>query len=218
MTPVLLLTDGYLGNGSEPWKIPSVSELPEIKPPIAIKNDEPYYPYMRDEKRLSRSWAIPGTPGLEHRIGGLEKTDKGNVSYVPENHEYMVNIREEKVMRVAEKIPDLKVFGPESNDLLVVGWGGAYGHLLTAVRELQADGQKVSLANFNYIKPFPKNVRDVFKRFKKIIVCELNHGQFADYLRINFQEFTYNQFNKVQGIPFTINEIKEHCIKLLEEK
>ena len=218
MTPVLLLTDGYLGNGSEPWKIPSMKDLPEIHPPVAVKSEETYYPYKRDTERLARMWAIPGTPGLEHRIGGLEKTDKGTVSYVPENHEYMVKIREEKVQRVANEIPDLKVFGPESNDLLVVGWGGTYGHLLTAVRELQQEGYKVSLASFNYIKPFPKNVSKVFRKFKRIAVFELNLGQFADYLRMNFQEFTYDQFNKVQGIPFTVNEIKEHCIKLLEEK
>jgi 2-oxoglutarate ferredoxin oxidoreductase subunit alpha len=217
MTPVILLTDGYLGNGSEPWRIPSVKELPEIQPPIAKKTSEPYFPYKRDDIRLARTWAIPGTPGLEHRIGGLEKTEKGTVSYVPENHELMTRQREDKVNNVVEKVPDLKVFGEESNDLLVVGWGGTYGHLLTAVRELQNEGYKVSLANFNYIKPFPKNVRDVFKRFKKIVVCELNLGQFANYLRMNFQEFTYHQFNKVQGIPFTVNEIKENCIKLLEE-
>jgi 2-oxoglutarate ferredoxin oxidoreductase subunit alpha len=218
MTPVLLLTDGYLGNGSEPWRIPKMSELPEIKPPLARKSEEPYLPYKRDDKRLARFWAIPGTPGLEHRIGGLEKTVKGTVSYVPENHEYMVKIREEKVERVTEKIPDLIVYGYDSGDLLVVGWGGSYGHLVTSVRELQTEGYKVSLANFNYIKPFPKNVREVFKKFKHIVVCELNMGQFAGYLRMNFQEFTYEQINKVQGLPFTVKEIKENCIKILEGK
>lgn len=218
MTPVLLLTDGYLGNGSEPWQIPSMSELPEIKPPILTSAKEKYLPYKRDEKRLARYWAIPGTPGLEHRIGGLEKTINGTVSYVPENHEHMVRQREEKVMRVAEKIPDLKVFGEETGDLLVVGWGGSYGHLVTAVRELISEDFNVSLAHFNYIKPMPVNVRDVFSRFKKIVVCEINLGQFAGYLKMNFQEFNYNQLNKIQGIPFTVKEIKEKCIKLLEEK
>jgi 2-oxoglutarate ferredoxin oxidoreductase subunit alpha len=218
MTPVLLLTDGFIANGSEPWKIPKMSELPEIKPPIAVKAEEQYYPYKRDLKRLARSWAIPGTPGLEHRIGGLEKTIKGTVSYIPENHEDMVKIRDEKVERVAEKIPDLKVYGKESGDLLVVGWGGSFGHLVTSVRELQSEGKKVSLANFNYIKPFPKNVREVFKRFKKIVVCEINMGQFADYLRMNYQEFGYEQLNKVQGLPFTVAEIKDKCNKLLEDK
>jgi 2-oxoglutarate ferredoxin oxidoreductase subunit alpha len=218
MTPVLLLTDGFIANGSEPWRIPKMSELPEIKPPIAVKSEEVYMPYKRDLKRLARSWAIPGTPGLEHRIGGLEKTIKGTVSYIPENHEDMVRIRDEKVERVAEKIPDLKVYGEKTGDLLVVGWGGSYGHLVTAVRELQAEGLKVSLANFNYIKPFPKNVREVFGKFKKIVVCEINMGQFASYLRMNYQEFTYEQLNKVQGLPFTVAEIKDKCIKLLEDK
>lgn len=218
MTPVLLLTDGFIANGSEPWRIPKMAELPEINPPVAVKTDEQYWPYKRDLKRLARSWAIPGTPGLEHRIGGLEKTIKGTVSYIPENHEDMVKIREEKVERVAEKIPDLKVYGDESGDLLMVGWGGSFGHLITAVRELQAEGKKVSLANFNYIKPFPKNVREVFTKFKKIVVCEINLGQFADYLRMNYQEFSYEQLNKVQGLPFTVTEIKDKCIKLLEDK
>jgi len=218
MTPVLLLTDGFIANGSEPWRIPKMSELPAIKPPIAVKGENQYLPYKRDAERLARSWAIPGTPGLEHRIGGLEKTIKGTVSYIPENHEDMVKVRAEKVERVVEKIPDLKVYGEESGDLLVVGWGGSYGHLITSVRELQTEGHKVSFANFNYIKPFPKNVRDVFKRFKKIVVCEINLGQFADYLRMNYQEFTYEQLNKVQGLPFTVNEIKEKCTKLLEGK
>jgi 2-oxoglutarate ferredoxin oxidoreductase subunit alpha len=216
MTPVLLLTDGFIANGSEPWKIPDLYDLPNIYPPFAEKEDGPFLPFKRDAKRLARSWAIPGTPGLEHRIGGLEKTIKGTVSYIPENHEDMVNIRAEKVERVVEKIPDMKVYGEESGDLLVVGWGGSYGHLITSVRELQTEGHKVSLANFNYIKPFPKNVRDVFQKFSKILVCELNLGQFADYLRMNYQEFTYEQLNKVQGVPFTVTEIKEKCIKLLE--
>jgi 2-oxoglutarate ferredoxin oxidoreductase subunit alpha len=218
MTPVLLLTDGYLGNGSEPWRIPKMADLPDIKPPFAHKGEEPYLPYKRDDKRLARTWAIPGTKGLEHRIGGLEKTSRGTVSYVPENHEFMVKLREEKVERVVEKVPDLKVYGDETGDLLVVGWGGSYGHLITSVRELQSEGLSVSLANFNYIRPFPKNVREVFKKFKKIVVCEINLGQFADYLRMNYQEFTYLQINKVQGLPFTVKEIKEKCIKILEEK
>ncbi|MCU0362785.1 MAG: 2-oxoacid:acceptor oxidoreductase subunit alpha [Bacteroidales bacterium] len=219
MTPVLLLTDSYLANGMEPWRIPQMKDLPEIRPPYAVKNgDQPYYPYKRDEKKLSRFWAIPGTPGLEHRIGGLEKTDKGTVSYVPENHEYMVKLRAEKVARVVSEVPDLKIEGAPEGELLVIGWGGSYGYLITAVREMQAEGRKVSLVNFNYLNPMPSNVRDVFNRFKTLVVCELNLGQFANYLRMNFQEFSYEQINKVQGIPFTINDIKEKCIKLLEEK
>lgn len=218
MTPVLLLSDSYLANGSEPWRIPVMKDLPEIKPPFADKNDKPFLPYKRDCETLARSWAIPGTKGLEHRIGGLEKTIKGTVSYIPENHEMMVKLRADKVAKVADKIPDLKVFGKESGDLLVVGWGGSQGYLMTAVRELQAENHKASLANFNYINPLPKNVKEVFSRFKKIVVAELNLGQFADYLRIKHQEFSYEQINKVQGLPFTIGEIKEKCIKILEGK
>jgi 2-oxoglutarate ferredoxin oxidoreductase subunit alpha len=218
MTPVLLMSDGYLANGSEPWKIPAMSELPEIVPPYADKNELPFLPYKRDKEKLSRKWAIPGTPGLEHRIGGLEKTVKGTVSYIPENHELMVKLREEKIERVADEVPDLTVFGPESNDLLVVGWGGTYGYLITAVRELHAEGYNVSLVHFNYINPLPKNTRETFSSFKKIVVCELNSGQFANYLRIKHQEFRYEQINKIQGIPFTVREIKEQCIKILEDK
>ncbi|MGQ9619486.1 MAG: 2-oxoacid:acceptor oxidoreductase subunit alpha [Bacteroidales bacterium] len=218
MTPVILLSDGYLGNGSEPWQIPQMSDLPDIRPPYAYKTSEPYIPYKRDDKRLARYWAIPGIPGLEHRIGGLEKTIKGTVSYVPENHEYMVKIRDEKVKRVAEKVPELKVYGEEKGDLLVVGWGGTYGHIFTAVKELRTEGYKISLACFNYINPLPGNVRDIFSKFRKIVVCEINLGQFAGFLRMKFQEFIYYQINKIQGLPFTVKEIKDSCIKLLEEK
>jgi 2-oxoglutarate ferredoxin oxidoreductase subunit alpha len=218
MTPVLLLTDSYLANSSEPWRIPEMKDLPEIKPPFADKNERPFLPYKRDCETLARFWAIPGTPGLEHRIGGLEKTIKGTVSYVPENHEMMVKLRADKVAKVANVIPDLEVYGEESGDLLVVGWGGSQGYLMTAVRELQADNHKVSLANFNYINPLPKNTREIFSRFKKIIVAELNMGQFADYLRAKYQEFSYEQLNKIQGLPFTIGEIKDKCIKILEGK
>jgi 2-oxoglutarate/2-oxoacid ferredoxin oxidoreductase subunit alpha len=218
MTPVLLLSDSYLANGTEPWKIPEMSELPEIKPPFAKVSDSAFLPYKRDEKKLARYWAIPGTAGLEHRIGGLEKTTKGTVSYVPENHEHMVKLRAEKVERVADEVPDLQVFGSAAGDLLVVGWGGSFGYLITAVRELQEEGYKVSLVNFNFINPLPKNVKNIFSKFKKIIVCELNMGQFADYLRIKHQEFNYEQLNKIQGLPFTIIDIKEKCIKILEDK
>jgi 2-oxoglutarate ferredoxin oxidoreductase subunit alpha len=217
MTPVLLLTDSYLANGSEPWKIPSMKDMPEIKPPYADKNDIPFMPYKRNCETLGRSWAIPGTPGLEHRIGGLEKTLKGTVSYIPENHEQMVGFRAEKVARVADIIPELSLIGENSGDLLLVGWGGSLGYLVTAVKELQNEGYKVSLANFNYINPLPKNVGEVFGSFRKIVVAELNTGQFADYLRMKHQQFHYEQINKVQGLPFTIAEIKEKCIKILED-
>ena len=217
MTPVLLLSDSYLANGTEPWRIPEMKDLPVIKPPFAVKSSEPYYPYQRNEENLVRYWAIPGIEGLEHRIGGLEKTVKGTVSYIPENHEKMVRLREAKVQKVADEIPDLKVYGPKSGDLLIAGWGGSLGYLLTAARELQKEGRKVSLVNFNYINPLPKNVKEVFGQFEKILVCEQNLGQFANYLRMKHQEFIYEQYNKIQGTPFTVKEIKETCYNLLEE-
>ena len=218
MTPVLLLSDSYLANGTEPWRIPEMKDLPKIIPPFADRSETPFLPYKRDDDKLARKWAIPGIPGLEHRIGGLEKTIKGTVSYVPENHEEMVKLRAEKVARVVHEIPSLEVYGAKSGDLLVVGWGGSYGYLITAVRELQEEGHKVSLVNFNYINPLPWNVKAVFSKFKKIVVCELNMGQFADYLRTKHQEFIYEQLNKIQGIPFTVKDIKDKCIKLLEDK
>jgi 2-oxoglutarate ferredoxin oxidoreductase subunit alpha len=218
MTPVILLTDSYLANGSEPWKIPSMNEMPEIKVPYAVKSDKEYLAYERDPETLARKWAIPGTPGLEHRVGGLEKTIKGSVSYTPENHEFMVRTREEKVERIVNDVPDLKVIGKKSGDLLVIGWGSSYGHIATAVAELQAEGYKVSAANFNYIRPLPKNTAKVFSGFGKLVVCELNTGQFANYLRMKHQKYTYHQYNKVQGLPFTVKEIKDYCIKLLEGK
>jgi 2-oxoglutarate ferredoxin oxidoreductase subunit alpha len=218
MTPVLLLSDSFLANGSEPWKVPEIKDLPAINPPYAVKSELPFLPYERDKVKFSRFWAVPGTPGLEHRIGGLEKTIRGTVSYIPENHEQMVKLRARKVEQVIEKVPDLKVYGNSSGELLVVGWGGSYGYLATAVRELQSEGYDVSFVNFNYINPLPKNTGDVFRKFRKIAVCELNMGQFSDYLRIKHQQFTYEKINKVQGLPFTVSEIKEKCVKILEGK
>lgn len=217
MTPVILLTDGYLANGSEPWLIPDVSRLPEIRVPRATKKGEGRFePFKRNEETLVREWAIPGTPGLEHRIGGLEKEDKtGNVSYDPQNHEFMCKVRAEKVARIARDIPKQQVFGDEYGDLLVVGWGGTYGSLLTAVSEVRDDGKRVSLAHFNYINPLPENTEEVFKRFKKIVVCELNLGQFHKYLASRFPHIPFLKYNKVQGLPFMIGELKWHFESIL---
>ncbi|MFO7998360.1 MAG: 2-oxoacid:acceptor oxidoreductase subunit alpha [Bacteroidales bacterium] len=218
MTPVILLTDGYIGFGSELFRVPDVGSLPDINPPMARPNDKSFKPYRRDEKTLVRQWAPPGTDGLRHRVGGLEKTNiDGNVSTDPINHQLMVNIREEKVNRIADYIPPQKVVGEESGDLLVVGWGGTEGALLSAVKKLQEEGKKISLAQFNYIKPLPSNTREVLSRFKKIVVCELNMGQFVNYMRITHPEFKYHQFNKVQGLPFHVQELTEMFTKLLEE-
>ncbi len=216
MVPVILMTDGFLGNGSEPWKIPAMSELPSITPRIA-KDSATFKAYKRDTQTLAREWAFPGMKGFEHLIGGLEKNVSGSVSHDPDNHQINTEIREEKVQRVADMIPDLEVCGDEEGDVLVVGWGGTYGHMISTVRQLRQEGKNVSLAHFNYIKPLPKNTAGVFKKFKKIIVCELNLGQFAGYLRDKLPEFEYHKYNKVKGLPFTVNELKESITKLLED-
>lgn len=216
MTPVVLLTDGFLGNGAQPWLIPSMAKLPDIKLRIAKEGDD-YQPYARDPKTLARTWALPGTKGLEHRIGGLEKMNiTGTISYVPENHQTMTDLRDQKVARIADDIPNQEVYGnPEGGDMLVVGWGGTYGHLFTTVKEMRAEGKDISLAQFNYINPLPKNTADVFAKFKKIVVCELNLGQFASYLRSRLPQFNYLQVNKVAGLPFTVVELKEQIGKLM---
>jgi 2-oxoglutarate ferredoxin oxidoreductase subunit alpha len=215
MVPVVLLTDGFLGNGSEPWKVPTMAELPEIKPRIA-KDSASYKPYARDPETLAREWAIPGIPGFAHRIGGLEKSVTGNVSHDPDNHQRNCEIREEKVMRVVDMVPELEVCGPDTGEVLIVTWGGTFGHSLSAFRELRKQGKNVGLAHFNYIQPLPSNVAEVFNRFRKIIVCELNLGQFATYLRTKVPGFEYHQFNKVKGLPFTVNEITDAVNKLME--
>lgn len=218
MTPVILLTDGYIANGSAPWKIKSVSEMPEIKTRLLKEAKENWHPYERDEESLARDWAIPGTFGLEHRVGGLEK-DKvtGQVSYVPENHEYMTRIRAEKVKRVENYIPELKTEFADEGDLLVIGWGGTYGTLYSSVKQMKQEGySSVGLAHFNYINPLPKNTEEVLKRFKQIIVCELNTGQFASVLRMNFHGFKFLQYNKIQGLPFGNTELVEEFKKILK--
>jgi len=217
MTPVLLLSDGYLANGSEPWKFPKMSDLPEINIPVPVlSNGKQYQPYLRDSEKLSRFWAIPGTKGMEHRIGGLEKEDvTGNVSYDPQNHEKMVKLRAEKVKRIENYIPDLKVTGDGESDLLVVGWGGTHGSLFTAVSDLIAEGKKVDFAHFNYINPLPKNTGNVLGKYKKILICELNTGQFINYLRGHFPDLDFEQYNKIQGLPFTVIELKDRIKQLL---
>lgn len=215
MMPVILLTEGFLGNGSEPWRIPSMSDFPEINPPFIKQADGPFYPFHRDPETYVRKWALPGTPGLEHRVGGLEKNPEGVLSSDPKNHERMVHDRAEKVARTARCIPPLKVIGEESGEVLIVGWGGTFGHLYTAVKEFHKEGKSVSLAHFDYINPLPLNTEEVFSKFKKIIVCELNSGQFADYLRAKHQKFHYYQLNKVQGQPFIVKDVVDAVNELL---
>jgi 2-oxoglutarate ferredoxin oxidoreductase subunit alpha len=217
MTPVILLTDGYLANGSELWKIPFMKDMEEINPPLVKDNDENYQTYRRDPERLNRYWAIPGQPGLRHRVGGLEKENvTGEVSHDPMNHELMVGLREKKVQKVVEFIPQQEVIGAQEGDLLVVGWGGTYGALVSAVNDLHEKGKSVALAQFNYINPLPGNTAEIFARYKKILVCEINLGQFASYLRSKHPQFDYLQYNKVQGLPLFISELKVKINEVLE--
>ncbi len=212
MTPVILLSEGFLGNGSEPWRIPSMKDYPAIKPPFVHgtpAEGEKFRPFDRDPETMVRKWALPGQKGFEHRVGGLEKTHAGVLSTDPDNHARMVAERAEKVARIARDLPALEVMGPDSGSLLLVGWGGTYGHLSSAVSELHAEGVEVSYAHFDYINPLPANTAEVFARFDKILVCELNSGQFAAYLRGIYPQFTYVSYGKVQGQPFLVGEIKD---------
>ena len=218
MTPVVLLTDGYIGNGSEPWKIKTLDELPEIKHFQVTEYQEDFHPYVRDEKTLARPWAIPGTPGLEHVIGGLEKDKvEGTVSYDPQNHEEMVKLRAEKVRKVKDFIPPLETEFDQEGDLLVVGWGGTYGSLKTAVNEYKKNNpdKKVGLAHFSYINPLPHGVAETFSKFKNIVVAELNTGQFANFLSINYPQFKYEKYNKVQGLPLGSSELMKKFDEIL---
>ena len=206
MTPVMYLSDGYLANGSEPWKVPKPADLPKIDVHF-VTNPDGFMPYRRDPKTLARPWAIPGTPGLEHRIGGLEKEDvTGNVSYDPVNHDRMVRLRAEKVARIADDIPPVEVFGKESGQVLVVGWGGTYGAITSAVEALQHEGAPVSSIHLRHLNPFPRNLGEVLKRFKTVLVAELNLGQLCLLIRARYLVDAIS-FNKVQGRPFKVAEI-----------
>lgn len=211
MVPVLLLSEGFLGNGSEPWRIPSMSDYPEIHPNYVPSDCDAYKPFERDSGTLSRKWAVPGMPGFEHRVGGLEKNHAGVLSNAPDNHEMMVRERAAKVAAVASMIPGLKVEGEQSGDILIVGWGGTYGHILSAYEELRNEGRKVSFAHFDYICPLPENTAEVFSGFRRIIVCELNSGQFASYLRSMQPGHEYIQCNRIQGQTFLVKDIVD-CI------
>jgi len=211
MTPVIMLSEGFLGNGSEPWLIPSMKNYPSIKPPFAktLPEDGKFKPFERDPKTLVPKWAVPGQKGFEHRVGGLEKNHNGVLSSDPENHALMVAEREAKVQKIADFVPELAVDGPASGKLLVVGWGGTYGHILSAVHELRESGVEVSRAHFDYIYPVPRNTEEVLGKFEKILVCELNSGQFANYLRGLYPEANIVKCTKVQGQPFLVNELVE---------
>ena len=219
MTPVVLLTDAFIANGSAAWKLPNLDEYPAINPPYVTPEMEgTWTPFQRNEKTGSRYWAVPGTEGFMHRIGGLEKSNEtGVISTEPENHQKMTLLRQAKVDKIADCIPELEVQGDADAELLVVGWGGTYGHLYSAGEHMRKNGQKVALAHFQYINPLPKNTADVLKKYKKIIVAEQNLGQFAGYLRMKVPGLNINQFNQVKGQPFVTRELVDTFTKLLEE-
>ncbi|MCP4809986.1 MAG: 2-oxoacid:acceptor oxidoreductase subunit alpha [Proteobacteria bacterium] len=210
MGPVLLLTDGYLANGSEPWSVPDPSTLPDLGNRQVTENNNPdgaFLGYVRDEATLARPWATPGTPGLEHRIGGLEKDERtGNVSYVPENHEKMCRIRAEKIARLQEIIPPLEVEGSQSG-VLVLGWGSTFGAIRQATLQMRAEGHTVGHGHLNYINPFPKNLGEVLARYDKVVVPELNLGQLSKLIREKYL-LEVISVPKVQGLPFKVSEIR----------
>lgn len=216
MTPVIMLSDGYIANGSEPWKIPEISDLVEInvEHPGPIANGKTFHPYARNE-RLARPWAIPGTPGLMHRIGGLEKQDiTGNVSYDPLNHERMMHLRQRKVAGIAHDVPPQTVDGPESGRLLVLGWGGTYGALVTATRRMREQGESVAHAHLRYLNPFPANLGDLLSRYEQVLIPELNLGQLRMLIRGEFLVDAIG-LNKVQGKPFSVGEVVAKISELL---
>jgi len=213
MVPTIFLSDGYLGTGSEPWRLPSVKDLPKIEVKFAT-DKETFRPYARDPKTLARPWAVPGTPGLEHRIGGLEKSDIiGNVSYDAANHDRMVRLRAEKVERIADDIPDLEVIGEPEGSLLVLGWGSTYGPILSAVQRAQSRGQSVSCAQLRYLNPFPQNLGDVLARFERVLIPEMNLGQLLMLVRARYLVDAVG-LHQITGRPFKIREIEEKVNEL----
>jgi len=219
MTPVFFLSDGYIANGSEPWKLPDIAGLKkiDIKHATSPNGDGGVFlPYVRDEKTLARAWAVPGTPGLEHRIGGIEKADKtGNISYDPANHHRMTELRRDKVRGIANDIPPAEVFGDKKGKLLVLGWGGPFGTLRAAVDELRAEGKKVSHCHLRYIHPFPKNLGEILKSFETVLIPEINMGQLLFLIRSEFPGVKTVGYNRVTGQPFKIREIKQQIEALL---
>lgn len=220
MTPVILLTDGYIANGSAAWKIPSLQNYPAITPPyVSPDMQEGWKPYKRNLENMVRYWAAPGTEGFQHRIGGLEKNyDTSAISTEAENHQKMSDTRQAKIDRIANYIPEQEIVGDPDADLLIVGWGGTYGHLYSVVEMMQAQGKKVALAHFQYINPLPRNTADLLKKYKKVVVAEQNLGQFAAVLRSKIPGLELQQFNRVKGQPFNVVRLVEEFTKILEEK
>lgn len=217
MTPVMILSDGYLANGAEPWAIPAVADLPEI--PVEFRTDPTgYYPYLRDPDTLSRPWVVPGTPGLEHRIGGLESEYlTGNISYAPANHEQMVRLRAKKIALIAQDIPPTEVRGPEKGAVLLLGWGSTYGAIRTAAEQLQASGKAVAHAHLRYLNPLPPDLGDILRRYDRVLIPEMNMGQLLRVIRAEYLVDAIGH-NQIQGRPFKVAEIRGRVEKLLEEK
>ena len=219
MTPVILLTDAFIANGSSAWRLPELDKYPEIKPNYITNyhEDKPWKPYRRDPESLVRYWAIPGTEGFTHRLGGLEKDyDTSAISTDPMNHQRMVKARQVKIDKIADYIPELEVVGDEDADLLIVGWGGTYGHLYEAMETMQEQGKKVALAHFKFINPLPKNTAEVLKKYKKVVVAKQNNGQFANYLRSKVDDFNPYKFDRIKGQPFIVSRLVEEFTKILE--
>ena len=217
MTPVILLTDAFIANGSAAWKLPDLSQYPSITPPyVTAEMQEGWSPYKRNPDNDVRYWAVPGTPGFTHRIGGLEKSAAtGAISNDPENHHRMVETRARKVERIAESLPPLKIEGCEDADLLIVGFGGTYGHLSEAMHQMNSEGKRVALAHFKYINPLPSNTADLLSKYKKIVVAEQNTGQFASYLRTKISGIELQQYNEVKGQPFTVSALINEFTKII---
>ncbi|MBR4989299.1 MAG: 2-oxoacid:acceptor oxidoreductase subunit alpha [Bacteroidaceae bacterium] len=219
MTPVILLTDAFIANGSAAWKLPDITQYPAIVPPyVTPEMREGWTPYKRNPENDVRYWAVPGTPGFTHRIGGLEKSaTTGAICNDPANHHSMVETRARKVEKIAFDIPELKVEGKEEADLLIVGFGGTYGHLCEAMQQMNNEGKKVALAHFQYINPLPRNTEEVLRKYKKIVVAEQNMGQFAGYLQTKIDDIKLRRYNEVKGQPFTVATLVEEFTKIMEE-
>lgn len=222
MTPVILLTDAFIANGSAAWRIPDyLNDYPEIRPNYVenYRNPEPWKAYRRDKNTLVRYWAVPGTEGFTHRIGGLEKDyDTSSISTDPRNHQKMVQTRQGKIDKIADYIPDVEVLGDQDADLLIVGWGGTYGHLHEAMDILRQNGHKIGLAHFRFISPLPKNTEQILKHYPNVVVAEQNNGQFASYLRSKIKDFNPHKFNRIKGQPFVVSRLVEEFTKIMEGK
>ncbi len=222
MSPVILLTDAFIANGSSAWRIPDyLNDYPAIKPNYVenYKSEEPWKAYRRDKESLVRYWAVPGTEGFTHRIGGLEKDyDTSSISTDPKNHQKMVQTRQGKIDKIADYIPEVEVLGDQDADLLIVGWGGTFGHLHEAMDILRQNGHKVGLAHFRFINPLPKNTEQILKQYPNVVVAEQNNGQFASYLRSKVKDFNPHKFNRIKGQPFVVSRLVEEFTKIMEGK